>query len=140
MICLGKIIITVWVIWKLNILILVLKAFDHLLYLYCHLHYSQTLIIPSSFSLWELSSSYRFHSTIPAFMDELSTWNKADPTTRNKNKPKTTGPTGIFSSRPYWHVLMRKLRTYLWSRFTSSVHTVFFVHLSLKLLSSIESL
>jgi len=41
------------------------------------------------------------HSTTPAFIEELSTWKRADPTTKNKNKPRTTGPTGIFSSRLY---------------------------------------
>ena len=41
------------------------------------------------------------HSTVEAFIDELSTWNRADPTTKNKNRPSITGPTGIFSSFVY---------------------------------------
>ncbi len=46
-----------------------------------------------------------FHSTMPAFMEELSTWNNAEPTTKNKNKPSTTGPTGILSSFVYFKML-----------------------------------
>ena len=44
---------------------------------------------------------YIDHSTIPAFIDELRTWKRAEPTTRNKNNPRTMGPTGIFSSFVY---------------------------------------
>ena len=40
---------------------------------------------------------------MPAFIDELSTWNRAEPTTKKRNKPRTQGPTGIFSSLFYRH-------------------------------------
>lgn len=35
---------------------------------------------------------------MPAFMEELSTWKRAEPTTRKRKRPSTTGPTGILSS------------------------------------------
>ena len=38
------------------------------------------------------------HSTMPAFMEELRTWKRAEPTTRKRKRPRTMGPTGIFSS------------------------------------------
>ena len=79
------------------------------------------------------------HSTTPAFMDEFRTQNKADPTTRNKNSPNTTGPTGIFSSRDYMTRVIRQNYPYLCRTFSGAMHLCL-VDLSSQFLSPVKSL
>ncbi len=84
-----------------------------------------SIITPARVTLSQaLPSSSLAHSTMPAVIEELRTWKRAEPTTRKRKRPSTIGPTGIFSSLVYdntceWMVVMRDLLSRSWRHLLS---------------------